>query len=162
MYVGPIKSSLDLIEEDWERIFKTNLRGSWLVSKYVCLQMLSFNQGGSIINISSTAGANRSHSHGMVAYASSKAALDTMTKVMAMELGKYKIRVNAISPGIFKSEITEGLLQKKWFNNVVSKMVPLREFGTTDPALTSLFLSEKETYAQWVYALEICKDWHTR
>lgn len=55
-----------------------------------------------------------------------------------MELGRHKIRVNSISPGIFKSEITEELLQKKWFKNVVAKTMPLRELGTTDPALTSL------------------------
>ncbi|GKB29243.1 3-oxoacyl-[acyl-carrier-protein] reductase FabG-like protein, partial [Tanacetum coccineum] len=58
--------------------------------------------------------------------------------VMAMELGEHKIRVNSISPGIFKSEITEELLQKKWFKNVVSKTMPLKKLGVTDPALTSL------------------------
>ncbi|KAL5810252.1 hypothetical protein ACOSQ4_026820 [Xanthoceras sorbifolium] len=58
--------------------------------------------------------------------------------VMAVELGVHKIRVNSISPGIFRSEITESLMQKEWLNKVVSKSVPLRSHGTTDPALTSL------------------------
>ncbi|KAJ0610897.1 putative NAD(P)-binding domain superfamily [Helianthus annuus] len=58
--------------------------------------------------------------------------------VMAMELGKYNIRVNSICPGLFKSEITSELMQKKWLKNVASKVVPLRDFGTIDPALTSL------------------------
>jgi NAD(P)-dependent dehydrogenase (short-subunit alcohol dehydrogenase family) len=57
---------------------------------------------------------------------------------MALELGVYKIRVNSIAPGIFKSEITEGLLQKSWLPNVVNKTVPLRTYGTSDPALTSM------------------------
>ena len=57
---------------------------------------------------------------------------------MALELGVYKIRVNSISPGIFKSEITQSLLQKEWLHNVTKKIIPLREYGTTDPALTSL------------------------
>lgn len=57
---------------------------------------------------------------------------------MALELGVYKIRVNSISPGIFKSEITKGLMQKTWLNNVALKTVPLRDLGTADPALTSL------------------------
>jgi enoyl-[acyl-carrier-protein] reductase (NADH) len=57
---------------------------------------------------------------------------------MAVELGVYKIRVNSISPGIFKSAITQALLQKDWLHNVVEKIVPLRTHGTTDPALTSL------------------------
>jgi NAD(P)-dependent dehydrogenase (short-subunit alcohol dehydrogenase family) len=57
---------------------------------------------------------------------------------MALELGVHKIRVNSIAPGIFKSEITEGLLQKSWLPNVVNKIVPLRTYGTSDPALTSM------------------------
>jgi NAD(P)-dependent dehydrogenase (short-subunit alcohol dehydrogenase family) len=57
---------------------------------------------------------------------------------MALELGAYGIRVNAIAPGLFKSEITAPLLEKKWLNNVASRIVPLKEHGTTDPALTSL------------------------
>ncbi|XP_023743592.1 uncharacterized protein LOC111891758 [Lactuca sativa] len=135
---GPVRGALDLSEEDWEKAFKTNVTGSWLVSKYVCRHMVALNQGGSIINMSSCAGLNRTHEKGAVAYISSKAAFNTMTKVMAMELGKHKIRVNSICPGIFKSEITEELLQKKWLKNVTSKIVPLGDFGTTDPALTSM------------------------
>ncbi|MFS8001494.1 putative 3-oxoacyl-[acyl-carrier-protein] reductase [Helianthus anomalus] len=79
---GPYRSLLDLKEEDWDRTFGTNVKGSWLVSKYVCQQMLASNQEGSIINISSIAGLNRLLPHGAVAYASSKSALNTMTKVM--------------------------------------------------------------------------------
>ncbi|XP_076913776.1 uncharacterized protein LOC143572513 [Bidens hawaiensis] len=134
---GPVQNSLNLSEKGWDKTFGTNLKGSWLVSKYVGLKMVA-SKRGSIINISSTAGLNRGHLPGALAYASSKSALNTMTKVMAMELGKHKIRVNSISPGIFKSEITEELLQKKWFENVVSKTMPLKELGVTNPGLTSL------------------------
>ncbi|KAK9069273.1 hypothetical protein SSX86_013389 [Deinandra increscens subsp. villosa] len=135
---GPVQSILDLSQEDWDNIFKTNLRGAWLVSKYVCLRMRDSNQGGSVINISSMAGLNRVYHFGMVAYNCSKAALDTMTRAMSIELGEHNIRVNSIAPGLLKSEITEGLLQKKWINNVASKTMPLKEFGKTDPLLTSL------------------------
>lgn len=55
-----------------------------------------------------------------------------------MELGVHNIRVNSISPGLFKSEITEGLMQKEWLSNVATKTVPLRTFGTSNPAVTSL------------------------
>ena len=57
---------------------------------------------------------------------------------MALELGMYNIRVNSINPGLFRSEITEGLMEKEWLNNVAQRSVPLRTFGTADPALTSL------------------------
>lgn len=55
-----------------------------------------------------------------------------------MELGVHNIRVNSISPGLFKSEITEGLMQKQWLSNIATKTVPLRTFGTSNPAVTSL------------------------
>ncbi|KAI3437001.1 uncharacterized protein J3R85_005723 [Psidium guajava] len=135
---GSVKSPLDLSEEEWNDIIKTNLTGSWLVSKYVCIRMRDAHQGGSIINISSIAGLNRGQLPGGVAYASSKAGLNTMTKVMALELGAHKIRVNSISPGLFKSEITENLMQRGWLNNVAERTVPLRTYGTSDPALTTL------------------------
>lgn len=57
---------------------------------------------------------------------------------MALELGVHNIRVNAIAPGLFKSEITEGLMQKDWLDKVRDKTVPLRTYGTSNPALTSL------------------------
>lgn len=57
---------------------------------------------------------------------------------MAIEFGPYNIRVNSISPGVFKSEITEQLIQKDWFKNVASKTIPLKTHGTSNPALTSL------------------------
>ncbi|XP_076913961.1 uncharacterized protein LOC143572789 [Bidens hawaiensis] len=135
---GPLQISLDLSQEDWETTYKTNIRGPWLVSKYVCHRMCAFNCEGSIINISSVAGLGRVHPHRKVAYCSSKSALDTVTKVMAMELGKHKIRVNSIALGLFKSEITKELMQKKWLKNVALKTIPLKEFGKTDPAITSL------------------------
>lgn len=77
-----MKNPLNLSEEDWDKTFATNVKGSWLVSKYVGLQMLACNQGGSIINISSTAGLNRGHLPGALAYATSKSALNIMTKVI--------------------------------------------------------------------------------
>ncbi|WMV48865.1 hypothetical protein MTR67_042250 [Solanum verrucosum] len=136
---GSVSSSLELSEEEWEHTFTTNLRGAWLVSKFVCRHMIDAKQGGgSIINVSSIAGLNRVLVPGGLAYASSKMALDRLTEMMALELGVHKIRVNSIAPGIFKSEMTESLIQQKWFHGVISRTTPLRTIGTTDPALTSL------------------------
>ncbi|CAN4109027.1 unnamed protein product [Withania somnifera] len=135
---GGINSSVDLSEKEWENTFRTNLTGSWLVSKYIGRHMQASKRGGSIINISSISGLNRVLMRGCLAYASSKTAMDSMTKIMALELGEHNIRVNAIAPGLFKSEITEKLLQKNWLKNVATRTVPLKTFGTTDPAVTSL------------------------
>ncbi|RZC25217.1 3-oxoacyl-[acyl-carrier-protein] reductase FabG isoform B [Glycine soja] len=136
--VGNVKSPLELSEEEWNHAFRTNLTGTWLVSKYVCKRMRDAQRKGSIINIASIAGLNRGQLPGGAAYSSSKAGVNMLTRVMALELGAHKIRVNSISPGLFKSEITEKLMEKNWLNNVAMKTVPLRKFGTSDPALTSL------------------------
>ncbi|KAK3123831.1 hypothetical protein QOZ80_8AG0636700 [Eleusine coracana subsp. coracana] len=135
---GGVHSPLDWPEDEWDKLIKTNLTGLWLVAKHVCRRMHDAKLKGSVINISSIAGLNRGHLPGSIGYASSKSAVHYATKLMALELGTYGIRVNTIAPGIFKSEITAPLLQKRWLNTVASKIVPLKEHGTTDPALTSL------------------------
>lgn len=55
-----------------------------------------------------------------------------------MELGAYKIRVNAIAAGIFQSEISEGLFDKAWIREIMGKIVPLVTDGNVYPGLTSL------------------------
>ncbi|XP_047952057.1 3-oxoacyl-[acyl-carrier-protein] reductase FabG-like [Salvia hispanica] len=135
---GEVHSPLELSEDEWDHLFRTNVKGTWLVSKYVCRRMRDCGRGGSVINISSITGLDRGQLPGGLAYVASKSALNATTKVMALELGEYKIRVNSISPGLFKSEITEGLMVKDWLNNVATKTVPLGTFGESNPALTSL------------------------
>ena len=61
-----------------------------------------------------------------------------LEQVMALELGAFNIRVNSIAPGLFRSEITAGLMEREWLNRVAERTVPLRTYGESDPALTSL------------------------
>ncbi|KAL3637125.1 hypothetical protein CASFOL_019424 [Castilleja foliolosa] len=135
---GSVHSPLNLSEDEWENTVRTNMRGTWLVSKYICNLMREARRGGSVINISSIAGHGRGQITGGLVYVASKIAVDSMTKSMALELGEYKIRVNSICPGLFESEITHGLMQKEWLKKVATRTVPLRTYGTSDPALTSL------------------------
>ncbi|KAJ9548224.1 hypothetical protein OSB04_020767 [Centaurea solstitialis] len=138
---GSVSSPLELSEEEWESTMRTNLTGTWLVSKYVCKHMRDAKIGGSIINISSSVALGRVYQPGALAYSSSKTGVVTLTKVMAMELGMYNIRVNSINPGLFKSEITEGLLKIPGLYTYGRRTIPLKipgTPGTTDPALTSL------------------------
>ncbi|XP_051138812.1 uncharacterized protein LOC127256709 [Andrographis paniculata] len=129
---------LDLSCEEWDKIIRTNQTGTWLVSKCVCRRMREARLGGSIINVSSLAALDRVVFHGGHAYAASKAALNTITKVMAMELGEYNVRVNAIVPGLLKSEITRELMQKSSLENAIVRTVPLHSFGTVNSALGSI------------------------
>ncbi|ONK68658.1 uncharacterized protein A4U43_C05F14550 [Asparagus officinalis] len=135
---GGVYSPIDWPEEEWQANISTNLTGLWLVSKYVCKLMRDTKQKGSVINISSIGGTMRGQLPGGSAYSASKAGVIALTKVMALELGVHNIRVNSIAPGLFKSEITEGLVQKEWLNKVAMKTVPLKTYGTLDPAVTSL------------------------
>ncbi|XP_043691474.1 3-oxoacyl-[acyl-carrier-protein] reductase FabG-like [Telopea speciosissima] len=135
---GTVSSSLDLSEEEWNNTIRTDLTGSWLVTKSVCRRFRENGLEGSVIFISSISGTQRGELPGGIAYGAAKAGLNAMTKIMAIELGQLKIRVNSIAPGLFKSEITEGLMQKDWLDTVALKTIPLGKFGTIDPALTSL------------------------
>ncbi|CAK9188531.1 unnamed protein product [Ilex paraguariensis] len=98
----------------------------------------SFGHIDALVNNAGVRGLNRIQVRGGVAYSSSKAAMDSMTKTMALELGQHRIRVNSIAFGLFRSEITEDLMKKHWLSNVALRSVPLKTFGTSDPALTSL------------------------
>ncbi|PHU05246.1 hypothetical protein BC332_26068 [Capsicum chinense] len=133
---------VNLSEEEWKSAISTNLKGFWLVSQYIGRQMLATKIGGSNINISSISGLNRAlFMRGGIDYSSSKDAMDSMTKIMTLELGEHNIRVNAIAPGLFKLDITEKLVQKDWLKNVATT-VPLKTLGTSDPGFVVLNLME--------------------
>jgi len=88
-------------EEEFDRIIGCNLKGPIFLAKLAAEQMIKQGEGGSIINVSSSAG----HRGMAINYGDAKAALLMATKNMALELGKYKIRVNSISPGFIKTDL---------------------------------------------------------
>jgi len=96
---GPTGSIEKLNSEDWERTLKVNVISHFYFTK-LAIPMIKKNRGGSIINISSGAGIMGFPLRSP--YAASKWAVVGMTKTLAMELGKFKIRVNAICPGTIK------------------------------------------------------------
>ncbi|KAL3679728.1 hypothetical protein R1sor_022684 [Riccia sorocarpa] len=137
---GPVKSPLDWDEKLWNGTMDTNLRGPWLLTKAVGRRMRAAKRKGSIITVTSTAGLERSLLPGALAYSVSKAGANHLTKVLALEMGKYNIRVNAIAAGMFKSEITNDLFDKPWLPAVAKKIVPVGRWGIINPDLTSLVL----------------------
>ena len=96
---GPTGTIEKLDSEDWEKTLKVNVISHFYFTK-LAIPMIKKNRGGAIINLSSGAGIMGFPLRSP--YAASKWAVVGMTKTLAMELGKYKIRVNAICPGTIK------------------------------------------------------------
>jgi NAD(P)-dependent dehydrogenase (short-subunit alcohol dehydrogenase family) len=100
----PTGDFLELSYEEWRRVLDTNLDGAFLCAQRAARRMVEAGNGGRIINITSV------HEHiprtGASAYCASKGGLGLLTKVMAMELAPYAIRVNAIAPGEIATPMT--------------------------------------------------------
>nr|GEW70025.1 glucose/ribitol dehydrogenase [Tanacetum cinerariifolium] len=97
---GQPRNPLEYEEKDWNYMYRINLTGSWLVAKHVCLHMRNAKQGGSV-NISSITGTNRVYQPGAIAYASSKAAVNTMTKLAAsMTMTNEKLAASQSKHGV--------------------------------------------------------------
>ncbi len=103
------KPLLDQDVDDWRRVIDTNLNGAWTVAQAVARAMAARGAGGSIVNVASIAG--MATMARVPAYVASKAGLIQLTKTMAAELAPEGIRVNAIAPGLFPSEMSAGYLE---------------------------------------------------
>lgn len=101
-HVAPIT---EMDAHDFDRVIAANLRGSWLVCRAAGRALLTQGRGGSVVLVSSTRG-RLGHPAGYSAYCPSKAAVDLLAKTLAAEWGPRQIRVNAIAPTVFRSELT--------------------------------------------------------
>ena len=122
---GPTGTIEKLSSEDWERTLKINVISHFYFTK-LAIPMLKKNKGGSIINISSGAGIMGFPLRSP--YAASKWAIIGVTKTLAMELGKFKIRVNAICPGTIKGDRMVRVIKDKAKFLKISKKLIEKEF----------------------------------
>jgi NAD(P)-dependent dehydrogenase (short-subunit alcohol dehydrogenase family) len=99
--VGASGLLLDQDPEDWRRVLDTNLTGSWLTMRAVARAMIEAGSGGSIVAVSSISGTVADRDMG--AYCVSKAGLDMLVRVAAVEWGAHGIRVNAVGPGVTRT-----------------------------------------------------------
>ncbi len=111
-----LRSLLDLREDGWDKVFDTNVKAAWLLSRLVARTMIE-QKGGQIINIT-TVGAEKAEM-GMAAYGCSKAALKMLTRCMAREWAPFGIRVNAVGPTLTRTEFSRPI----WSNPEVAKHV---------------------------------------
>lgn len=116
---------------EWERAIATNLTGSFMLAREVIKVMLKKHIKGSIVNVASIYGLG-ADIFPAVEYYATKGAVVNMTRAMAAEHAKDGIRVNAIAPGFFPSEMTEDVLNDKRVMNHVLTRTPMGRVGNPD------------------------------
>ena len=124
--VTATKPALDQDERAWDSVVDTNLKGVWLVAQAAARRMIGNKVKGSIVNIASILGVRVA---GAVApYAISKAGVIQMTKALALEWARYGIRVNALAPGYFATELNDDFFESE-HGQALIKRVPQRRLG---------------------------------
>jgi len=117
---------LEYPEDSWDLVINTNLKGYFLVTQAVVPQMIERGYG-KVINMSSILGTVGLPNQ--LAYASSKGGVDQMTKVMALEWAKQGVRVNAIGPSYFETELVAQLRNDPERFNFINERTPMGRWG---------------------------------
>jgi 3-oxoacyl-[acyl-carrier protein] reductase len=123
--IYPSHAFLEMSEANWTRVMNVNAKGVFLVSQAVARKMIAQGKAGQIINIAS--GSYHSARVGSAHYCASKAAAIMLTKVIAMELASYHIRVNAIAPGLIL--VDDMTLNPQYIESTV-RQTPVGRAGT--------------------------------
>jgi len=124
--VAIIEKFLDMTKEGLEETMKVNLASVLNVSQIIAKGMVERGKGGSIVNLSSQASMAALEGH--TAYGAAKAAVDTATRVMALELGKHNIRVNCVNPTVVLTDMGKRWLDPARGGPMLSK-IPLGRFA---------------------------------
>ena len=129
--------SIRMSEDEWNKVININLTSTFLLCKNTIKKMLK-NKNGKIINITSVVG--HTGNIGQANYAASKSGLIGMSKSLALEYGKKNIKINCVSPGFIKSEMTDKINDN--FKEQLKNKISLERFGDPiDVANAVFFLS---------------------
>ena len=124
-------------DDEWNKVLDINLTSTFFLSKNVLKKMLK-NKNGKIINITSVVG--HAGNIGQTNYSASKSGLIGMSKSLALEYGKKNIKINCISPGFIKSDMTDKISEN--YKDILKEKIPLARFGfPNDVANAVIFLS---------------------
>jgi len=135
----PGQTLIECSDEDWDTVIDTNLKGTFLCCREIGREMTA-GRSGSIINISSQVGLTPGAGAG--AYPVSKAGIIMLTRQMALEMAAYSVRVNALAPGIVKTDFNADFWQKPEKEKQSSEQVPLGRLAEAgDIAQAALFLA---------------------
>jgi len=134
---------LELDAADFDRVLATNLRGPFLVGQAVARHMVERGQGGAIINMSSVNAVLAIPNQ--VPYVVSKGGLGQLTKVMALALAPYGIRVNAIGPGTIMTELAKTLMTDEAAMKRILSRTPIGRCGEpSEVASVAVFLASED------------------
>ncbi|MCG3658234.1 SDR family NAD(P)-dependent oxidoreductase [Aliarcobacter butzleri] len=139
---GIIKDNLFFFmsHDEWEDVINTNLNSNFYITKLLSKTMM-MNKNGSIVNIASISGV--CGNSGQANYSASKGGIIALTKTLAIELGRYNIRVNALAPAIIESDMTKDIPNMK----ELKKNIPLGRFGkANEVAKCAYFIGVDATY----------------
>jgi NAD(P)-dependent dehydrogenase (short-subunit alcohol dehydrogenase family) len=124
--IATTKPLVEHTEDDWKQVIDVNLNGAWRVAQAAARHMIGHGQGGSIVNVASVLGLRVTAQ--VPGYVASKAALIHLTKAMALELARHRIRVNALAPGYIATSINREFFASDAGQTMV-KRVPQRRLG---------------------------------
>lgn len=116
-----------MTDEEWNLVFEVNVRGSFALARAACRPMMMARRG-SIIFVSSVAG--QKGGRGQVNYAASKAAIEGMTRALAVELAPRQITVNAVAPGVIDTEMSQEV--RALAPDEVARRILLGRVGTAE------------------------------
>jgi gluconate 5-dehydrogenase len=129
--VASLSPATDMTLEEWNRVVGVNLTGVFLCARTAARQMIKQGEGGKVINIASIYGAVGDVFPAAPYYAT-KGAVINLTRDLAVEWAPFKINVNAIAPGFFPSEMTEGIFSDPHYLEYINKQTPLGRVGNPD------------------------------
>lgn len=126
-HFGPL---LTVSEGQWDKTFEVNVKGYFWLSREVAQHLVGRGVGGSIVNVASIMGLNAAPLQGC--YGMSKAAVISMTKTLAFELGSAKIRVNAIAPGLVETKFASAIVASPELSKTILDRTPAGRVGQPD------------------------------
>lgn len=127
---GEIATPMETDISVFDKVISINARGALLVTKYAAQSMVRLGRGGAIVNVSSQASLVGLRGH--ISYGSSKAALDNITRVSALELGEYGIRVNSVNPTVVMTPMSAWYWDRPDVRDPFLKTMPLHRWATED------------------------------
>jgi 2-deoxy-D-gluconate 3-dehydrogenase len=149
--------AIDVTEDDFERVWQLNTRSTFFLSQHVAKSMRD-NGGGAIVNVASQAG--------LVAlplessYCTAKAAVVHLTRCLAVEWGRYGIRVNAVAPTFIETPLTRPMLEDEDFRADVLRRLPIGRVGQPEDVVGAIvYLASEQASLVTGHVLAVDGGW---